>query len=255
MSSKKRLFLLAAPFFLLAGCEYSTVHVFDNQTPKAWEYVPAKVQPAAPAAPTKQAEPPKPTIQELKKYTLNSAPLFAAGKTELSVKGTAVVQTIAGEISNNLPSVRSVNVYDYTEPAVGKAPADDSLSQQRAQAVAAILQKGGVPAALIRTEGRGQRDLLVNDCAQRFKRDKAGRDACNLPNRRVLISVMGMPKQEGVATYIGSRRYQAPAKPEQPETKPNNLGWVEQTVQKVGASNTEPAVTRRPDGLIERIEP
>lgn len=255
MSSPNRLLLLTAPFFLLAGCEYSTVHVFDNQTPKAWEYVPAKIQPVAPTAKAEPAEPPKPTIQELKKFTLNSAPLFAAGKTELSVKGTAVVQTIAGEISNNLPSVRLVNVYDYTEPAVGKTPAADSLSQQRAQAVAEMLRKGGVPAALIRAEGRGQRDLQVDDCAQRFKRDKAGRDACNLPNRRVLISVMGVPKQEGVPTYIGSRRYQAPDKAEQPETKRNNLGWIEQTVQKVGASNTEPLVTRRPDGLIERIEP
>ena len=196
---------------VLGGCQYSRIETFDKSVPRGWEYVAIKNTPKTQAAP-----PVTPQAQELKKYTLDAQSLFAIGKSDLSVKGQAQVQTAGGEISNDLPNIRQVNVIGYTDP-VGNDSDNQALSLERAQSVAAMLQKSGVPADIIRTEGRGSQDLVVSDCALRFKRDKTGLDACNMPNRRVVISVIGMQPQPGVPTYINSHRNEkaAPQLPSQ----------------------------------------
>ncbi|WP_054617592.1 OmpA family protein [Neisseria sp. 83E34] len=219
----KKALILSASLLFLAACQYSHVETFDHKTPHAWEYVPIKYQAPQPIV---QQEP-----QELKKFTLDAASLFDFNKSDISVKGTAQTQSIAGEIINNLPYVRSIHVNGYTDPT-GNAEANHTLSQARAQAVARVLESSGVPAKLIKTEGRGSSNLVVTDCNERFAKNKTGRDECNKPNRRVEISVIGLARQPGVPTMIDSKRYQ----PEPPK-------------------GSEPTVINRPDGLIERIEP
>lgn len=219
----KKALTLSASLLFLAACQYSHVQTFDHKMPHAWEYVPIKYQEPQPVV---QQEP-----KELKKFTLDAASLFDFNKSDISVKGTAQTQSIAGEIINNLPYVRSIHVSGYTDP-IGNAEANRALSQARAQAVARVLESSGVPAKLIQTEGRGSSNLVVDDCNERFAKNKARRDECNMPNRRVEISVVGIPRQPGIPTMIDSKRYQ----PEPPK-------------------GSQPTVTTRPDGLIERIEP
>lgn len=215
IQQKKVLASLAA-LLILGGCQYSHIETFDKSVPRGWEYVEIKNTPAT------QTQP-----QELKKYALDAHNLFATGKADLSVKGTAQVQTAAGEISNNLPAVRQVNIIGYTDP-VGSAEANQALSLKRAESVAAMLQKSGIPADIIHTEGRGAQDLVVADCAERFKNDKAGRDGCNQPNRRVVISVMGVPTQTGTPTDLNGQA-------QQPDTGHNPQSQVEQTEQRAVA--------------------
>ena len=215
-AQQKKVLASLAALLVLGGCQYSHIETFDKSVPRGWEYVEIKNTPAT------QTQP-----QELKKYALDAHNLFATGKADLSVKGTAQVQTAAGEISNNLPAVRQVNVIGYTDP-VGSAEANQALSLKRAESVAAVLQKDGIPANIIRTEGRGAQDVVVSDCAERFKSDKNGQDACNQPNRRVVISVIGMPSQPGVPTFLNSSRNQAPAQDQPATPQQNPQGWEEQ---------------------------
>ncbi len=223
-AQQKKVLASLAALLVLGGCQYSHVETFDKSVPRGWEYVEIKNMPAEQAS-TSAASHTQP--QELKKYTLDARNLFATGKADLSVKGTAQVQTAAGEISNNLPVVRQVNVIGYTDP-VGSAEANQALSLKRAESVAAVLQKDGIPANIIRTEGRGSQDLVVSDCAERFKSDKNGQDACNQPNRRVVISVIGMPSQPGVPTFLNSSRNQAPTQDQPAAPQSNPQGWEEQ---------------------------
>lgn len=218
-----RALALSASLLLLAACEHTYVKAFNRDTPQAWEYVPIKYQAPQPVV--------QPKPQELKKFTLDAASLFDFNKADISVKGTAQTQSIAGEISNNLPYVRGINVVGYTDPT-GNDEANRALSLARARAVAQVLESSGIPTELIKTEGAGSSKLLVDDCTERFAKNKTERNECNKPNRRVEISVVGIARQAGVPVMIDSKRYQ----PEPPKS---------QQVQTV----------TRPDGLVERIEP
>ena len=76
----------------------------------------------------------------------------------------------------------------------GQAVLDDLVSQRRADAVKAYLVQKGVDAALIKTEGKGSADPVVNcpnpSKAGQIKNFRALVD-CLQPNRRAVVEVVG----------------------------------------------------------------
>ena len=67
------------------------------------------------------------------------------------------------------------------------------LSKNRAQAIKAYFVRGGLAGDFIKTEGRGSTSPVVTTCGA-TKTDASV--ACNKPNRRVVVTVLGTPSNE-----------------------------------------------------------
>lgn len=135
-----------------------------------------------------------PVKSELKKYTLEASTVFGyakSGPNDLTPKGREEIASIAAEITRDQESISHIAVIGYTDP-VGSENSNQQLSQRRAETVRAILVQNGVVKKNILVEGRGEQELVVSDCEQKYAKDKAAREQCNLPNRRVEIVTYGM---------------------------------------------------------------
>ena len=135
-----------------------------------------------------------PVKSELKKYTLEASTVFAyakSGPNDLTPKGREEIASIAAEITRDQQAISHIAVIGYTDP-VGSEDSNQQLSQRRAETVRAILVQNGVVKKNILVEGRGEQELRVTDCEQKYAKDKAAREQCDLPNRRVEIITYGM---------------------------------------------------------------
>ncbi len=133
-----------------------------------------------------------------KKYTLQTNALFVFGKSGLNdilQQGRDEVYAIAQDIVKDGDNIQHVMVVGYTDPE-GSDEYNEQLSIHRAETVRSLLISGGVQNKTINIEGRGETDLLVSDCRARFAKNKAARDKCNLPNRRVEIISYGVKPQQ-----------------------------------------------------------
>jgi OmpA-OmpF porin, OOP family len=143
---------------------------------------PAPVVPSLPASP-----PPPPVLPKLQQQTINLGAdvLF---KFDKASSGDVLVEGLRqlDDAASKLKAVDLVNVkvIGYTDPE-GSESYNQALSQRRADTVKSLLVQRGVDASKIATEGRGERDVIVN-CDAKKLRGK-GLNACNQPNRRVLI--------------------------------------------------------------------
>ncbi|KRF01931.1 hypothetical protein ASG87_10520 [Frateuria sp. Soil773] len=137
----------------------------------------AAVQPEPRPAP----EPAAARAAPMQKQSLSADALFAFGKAQLKSADNAELDALAGQL-RAAPQVDSVRLVGYTD-RIGSEQANRKLSGQRAEAVRDYLVAHGVPAGLIRTEGRGAADPVA-DCP-----DEKGKAlvACLAPNRRVVV--------------------------------------------------------------------
>ena len=113
---------------------------------------------------------------------LSADALFAFGKARLGSADNAELDALADKMKA-ASQIDSVQVLGYTD-RIGSEQANQKLSAQRAEAVRDYLVAHGVPAGMIRTEGRGATDPVA-DCP-----DQKGSQliACLAPNRRVVIN-------------------------------------------------------------------
>ena len=142
------------------------------------------VEPATPVA--------TPQIKPAQKYTLQSATLFEVDKFSLDALkkgGKSELDRIIRDSRLNINVVEKIDVVGHADPT-GSALYNVNLSRKRAQTIAQYFVKAGFPADVVSASGRGSEDLVVADCAARFK-TRARNNACNEPNRRVEIAIRG----------------------------------------------------------------
>ncbi|MCP1773044.1 outer membrane protein OmpA-like peptidoglycan-associated protein [Neisseria perflava] len=133
--------------------------------------------------------------RELKKYVLNAAVLFPFNKSDsksILSKGRNELAAIANDIRQHPGNIVRVEVIGHTDPD-GKAEYNQKLSEKRAQSIAQLLAESGVARDKIQAIGRGESELLVSGCKQK---NRAARQACNQPNRRVEIKLFGTRQQQ-----------------------------------------------------------
>lgn len=119
--------------------------------------------------------------------TLSADALFPFAKGEakdIMPAGRAEVTALAARLRTTGAEILAIRVVGYTDN-IGSTTYNQDLSERRAQAVRELLVDGGVPAAHITSEGRGEADP-IKDCGDV---QGAERIACLAPNRRVEVRV------------------------------------------------------------------
>ena len=138
----------------------------------------------APAAPAPVAVAPAPMVGS-QKITFQADALFDFDKAVLKPEGKSKLDDLASKIQSvNLEVVVATG---YTDK-IGSDKYNDRLSLRRAQAVKAYLVSKGIEANRVYTEGKGKRNPVVTDCAQKNHKALV---ACLAPNRRVEVEVVG----------------------------------------------------------------
>ena len=133
-----------------------------------------------------EPEPPKPApaVQKIVSVNFETEPLFNFDKSEIRAdQGAKLDEFISSLAGTQYDSIAVVGHADR----IGKEAYNQKLSERRANAVKIYLISKGVPAAKIRTEGRGESEPVTgNTCAK--TRGKA-LISCLQPDRRVDVSV------------------------------------------------------------------
>jgi len=119
--------------------------------------------------------------------------MFAFGAAGLTDIGRSRIDNMIQGLKSAGFTARSVDVIGYTDP-IGSVATNQKLSLERANAVRDYMVQQGVPAGVIRTEGRGKENLKVTEADCKAKGQAKTRNAliaCLLPNRRVEIRATG----------------------------------------------------------------
>ena len=132
-----------------------------------------------------------PALAEAEKVTFSADTLFNFDRATLKPEGQAVLDDLVSRIAGvDIEVILSTGYADR----IGKPAYNEKLSQRRADAVKAYLVQKGVDAALIKTEGKGSADPVVNcpnpSKAGQIKNFRALVD-CLQPNRRAVVEVVG----------------------------------------------------------------
>lgn len=141
----------------------------------------------------KKAEAPA-VVEEQKnveKVTFSADMLFAYNKADLKPEGKAVLDDLMSQIAGlDIEVILSTGYADR----IGSDKFNEKLSLKRAEAVKAYLVSKGVDAGLVKTEGLGERDPVVN-CPNPWKGGKIKNFKelvqCLAPNRRAVVEVTG----------------------------------------------------------------
>lgn len=142
----------------------------------------AAKQPVQASTPAPALAPAKATAENV---TLAADALFVPGKAQLTKKGKARLDTLAGTIQGR--RVERIVVAAHTD-RTGAKQANQRLSQKRADAVKAYLVSKKIDGSLISVEGKGGAEPITarNDCQGRKGRKL---QACLGPDRRVEIAI------------------------------------------------------------------
>lgn len=147
----------------------------------------AKCEPAVAAAPAKPAAPKKCDFSA----TLKDDQTFAFGKATLKPAALAQIDKEVLAKLANCAEVKLVLVTGHTD-RIGSQQANQKLSEKRADAVKAYLQKKGVKAN-IDTMGAGKTQAVPGvSCDDKLPRKKL--IDCLAPNRRTVVEVQGPAK-------------------------------------------------------------
>jgi len=137
--------------------------------------------PAAPAAPVVSSE----------KVTFAADTLFDFDKAVLKPEGKAKLDDLVSKLNGiNLEVVIAVGHTD----SFGSDKYNDRLSVRRAEAVKGYLVSKGIEANRVYTEGKGKRQLKVDP--KSCKGARKAQIACQQPNRRVDVEVVGTRKAQ-----------------------------------------------------------
>ena len=132
------------------------------------------------AAPVVAAPPPQPQRRTVS-LTLGADASFDTGKADLKPEGRAKLDDVATKLNQPGVQIESMTITGHTDN-VGSAPANQRLSERRAEAVKAYLVAKGVDGSKIKTSGRGLTQPVADN------KTPQGR----AQNRRVELEVSGL---------------------------------------------------------------
>ena len=158
---------------------------------------PRVAAPPPPPLPPAAAAPPPPPPPAARTVNISSDGTFAFNKAELTSTGRSRIDGALQEFKSAGFQANSVLLVGYTDP-LGSDEYNQRLSLARANAVRDHMVSAGVPANVIRTEGRGETDLKVTeaDCRTQGKgKTRSALIACLEPNRRVEVRATGEQRQ------------------------------------------------------------
>ena len=145
---------------------------------------PAAAPPPPPAAKPAPAPAPKPVTE---KVTFAADVLFDFDKAVLKPEGKTRLDDLVNKTKGTALEV--IISIGHTDP-IGNLAYNQKLSVRRAEAVKAYLVSKGIEPNRIYTEGKGP-SQLVKKCVQKDFKTFAEYVACNQPNRRVEVEVVG----------------------------------------------------------------
>ena len=156
---------------------------------------------ATPVAPPPPPPPPVATPQPLTRtFDISADGMFAFDKAVLTPVGESRIENmIEGMRQAGVTGLTSITIIGHTDP-LGSPDDNLRLSEERAMAVRNYLVGRGLPANIIKTEGRGESQLKVTEAECRASGRAATRSeliACLAPDRRVeiiAIAVQGNAK-------------------------------------------------------------
>ncbi|MBO9513183.1 MAG: OmpA family protein [Variovorax sp.] len=154
---------------------------------------PVVAQARAPAPPPSMPPPPPPPPPAKRDFELRADGTFAFAKSDLTPAGRSRIDSTLQELKASGIRLREISIVGHTDP-IGSLEFNQRLSVARANSVRDYLVAQGVPANIIRTEGRGPTELKVTEADCRAKGQARNRNAliaCFEPNRRVEIHATG----------------------------------------------------------------
>ena len=126
-------------------------------------------------------------------FDLSADGMFEFDRATLTTVGRSRVDTLVTGLKQAGITVTSMTITGHTDP-IGTEAYNQKLSLERANTVRDYMVTQGVPAGVIRTDGRGESQLIVTeaDCkAKGQAKTQSALIACLLPNRRVVIQATG----------------------------------------------------------------
>ena len=151
---------------------------------------PPAPKPEAKAPPPPPPAPKKPVVQ---RFEISGDGTFVFDKAILTDVGKSRIDKLVQDLRAQGVTVTSMAITGYTDP-LGPTKYNEKLSLDRAGAVRDYMVSQGIPAGVIRAEGRGESDLKVTEADCRTKGQAKSRNAliaCLEPNRRVEIQAAG----------------------------------------------------------------
>ncbi len=142
--------------------------------------------PAVAQAPSTPPTAPVAPVVSSEKVTFAADALFDFDKAVLKPEGRAKLDDLASKLQGITLEV--IIAVGHTD-SFGSDKYNDRLSIRRAEAVKAYLVSKGVEANRVYTEGKGERQLKVD--AKSCKGNRKAQIACQQPNRRVEVEVVG----------------------------------------------------------------
>lgn len=106
----------------------------------------------------------------------------------LTDHGINALEQLMLHLRTRYKSVEHVHLIGYTDP-LGSNAYNQRLSEQRASTVSEYMQISPLLRGRITTEGRGPKELVVTGCGNT---PTPQTQACNQPNRRVVVQVTGV---------------------------------------------------------------
>nr|WP_071057723.1 OmpA family protein [Pelistega sp. MC2] len=134
-----------------------------------------------------------PVVKPFQTFTLDASALFHFDKSDYAnmlPAGKSEIQNVVQQIRASNANIERIAVTGYTDPE-GSAAYNQKLSERRAATVKRVMAESGLASQHIVAVGRGETNLVVPDCRQRFPRDARQRTLCDQPNRRVEIELYG----------------------------------------------------------------
>lgn len=129
--------------------------------------------------------PAKPT-----QHTLAADQLFAFARSDrhgMTGQGVQALDQFIATLRSDYASLERLHVIGHADP-LGDRAINERLAIERANTVRQYIEGAGQLRVPISAEGRGSREPVVRDCP---RIDTPQARACNLPNRRVVLEVIG----------------------------------------------------------------
>ncbi|WP_158272887.1 OmpA family protein [Limnohabitans sp. T6-5] len=126
--------------------------------------------------------------------TLSAHTLFAFDRSDpaaMTEQGVRSINDMVDKILNDFVEVEHLHLVGHADP-LGKKDANELLGINRARTVKQYIERRQLSGVRITTEGRGDREPIVTNCAPI---DTPESIRCNLPNRRVVVQVTGYKRQ------------------------------------------------------------
>jgi len=124
-------------------------------------------------------------------YTLAADTLFAfdrSNRAAMTEAGTRAIDMLLARLSQDYSRIERVHLVGHADP-LGSAQRNERLAIERALTVREHILRTGNVAAPITVEGRGSREPVVSGCGNAATPQAI---ACNRPNRRVTVEVIGV---------------------------------------------------------------